>query len=83
MSDEASGDAMALASALAEIGLPCHVEPRARVALLGASAATTARFAAVATRHQVIALAKAHGFTHVAVELADSRSASGATVLRD
>ena len=73
-----SGDAAALASALAALGFPCHVEPRSALALLSMSADDAARLAASPDRAAALALAKEHGFTHVAVEIGP-----GAPVLRD
>ena len=77
------GDANALDSALRTLDLACTVEPRARLALLVADADTVARLAAPATRREVIALARAHGFTNVAVELTSTPSRPGAPLLRD
>jgi len=77
------GDAGAFASALRTLDLACTVEPRARLALLVADADSVVRLAAPATRRAVIALARAHGFTNVAVELTPTPSRSGAPLLRD
>jgi hypothetical protein len=75
--------AEALADALRAAGVPCDVEPRAGLAIVTTTFADSARLTESAARREIIALAKAHGFTHVAVEL-DARSAdAGAPVLRD
>jgi hypothetical protein len=78
-----SGDTVALASALDGIGVPCRVESRARLAILSTSTAIAQQLAALELRREVVALAKAHGFTHIAVELSESPSGSGAPLLRD
>lgn len=78
-----AGDAEAFASALHAMDLACGVEARARLALLVADAETVGRLAADATRREVIALARAHGFTNVAVELTPTPSRAGAPLLRD
>jgi hypothetical protein len=83
VSSETTGDVSGLAAALARLGLPCDVESRARLAVLGTVPETARRLADTATRRDVIALARSHGFTHVAVELADASPVSGAPVLRD
>ena len=78
-----AGDATAFASALGSLDLDCAVEARARLALLVADADTVARLAVPATRREVITLARAHGFTNVAVELTPMPGRAGAPVLRD
>ena len=82
-SGERIGDASGLAAALARLGMPCAVESRARLALLAAPAGVAERLARIEARREVIALAKSHGFTHVALELAGSSSVVSAPVLRD
>ncbi len=67
------GDARALAAALAALGLPCNVEARAGLAVLSAGPASLPRFANAGARRALLALAATHGFTHLAVELADDR----------
>jgi hypothetical protein len=79
----ARGDAPALAAALAEQGIRCAVEPRAGLALLVASEQQAASLASVDARRAVLALARAHGFTHVAVELGARTALGGAPLLRD
>lgn len=78
-----AGDASAFASALRSLDLACAVEARARLALLVTDTENVARLAAPATRQEVLALARAHGFTSVAVELTPTPGRSGAPVLRD
>lgn len=56
---------------LAERGLPCKVEPRAGLAVLVAGHATMTALADPEVRRGALALAREHGFTHVAVELRD------------
>jgi hypothetical protein len=79
----ATGDAAALASALGALGFPCDVEPRAALAVLSMRADDAARLAASPDRVAALALAKEHGFTHVAVEVGPPPGAARATVLRD
>ncbi len=57
-----------LQSALLAAGLPAEVEGRARLALVQASDAAASR-AIAARRADVMALAIAHGFSHVALEV--------------
>jgi hypothetical protein len=83
VSSETIGDAAGLASALARLGIPCTVESRGRLALLGASPASADRLVPPETRREVVALAKVHGFTNVALELVHARPVSRAPVLRD
>jgi hypothetical protein len=79
----ASGDAAALARALAALDVPCDVESRAGLALLTMGADVAARLAGSPGRMAVLALAKEHGFTHVAVELGVGPAGTRAAVLRD
>lgn len=80
---EGAGDSeprATLASALAAQGVPCRVESRGRLAVL--VAADPAPLGDPATRRRVAALAMAHGFTHVALELdppSDDREALRST----
>ena len=55
----------------AERGLPCKVEPRAGLAVLIADRGTMTALADPEVRRATLALAREHGFTHVAVELRD------------
>jgi hypothetical protein len=77
-----SGDASALAASLAMLGLSCRVEPREGLAVIKAEAGAAAALAAPALRRDVLALAREHGFTHVAVELTADPAGTGASVLR-
>ena len=83
MTTSATGAAAALASSLAALGFPCDVEPRAALALLTMRAEDAARLAASPDRTAALALAKEHGFTHVAVEVGPESSGTRAAVLRD
>jgi hypothetical protein len=78
-----AGDASALASALRALDLVCAVESRARLALIVTDADTARCLAEPTRRREVIALARAHGFTNVAVELTATPVPSGASLLRD
>ena len=66
---ETPGGQPALEGALAERGLVCRVESRAGLAVLVADAATVAALGDVELRRAALALAKEHGFSHVAIEL--------------
>jgi hypothetical protein len=61
-----------LAAALAAMGLPVDVEPRATLAVIVASPPATTRLIDATLRHAVLAAAREHGFTHVALELGDT-----------
>ena len=83
---ETPGGQPALESALAERGLVCRVESRAGLAVLVADQETVARLGDAELRRTALALAREHGFTHVAIELRrDSAAAprADAPVLRD
>jgi hypothetical protein len=82
MSVLATDDAAAFATALDAIGIACVVEPRAGLAILKACRDSRALIAA-SVRRDVLALARDHGFTHVAVELHVGMADTGAPVLRD
>lgn len=72
--------ALALERELRQAGIAAFVEPRDRLALLlGADAAALAE---PSLRERVVALARAHGFTNVAVEL-DPSAASRAALPGD
>jgi sugar phosphate isomerase/epimerase len=75
-------DAAAFAAALRAAGLACDVEARAALALIIVSAADAARVAADDDRRRVLALAREHGFTHVAVELPADAPDGDAPLLR-
>jgi hypothetical protein len=86
--DVARGNATALASAIAELGIACALEARGGLALLLPTTEGVAALQVDETRRAVLALAKRHGFTHVAIELPNDRRKSStpttdATLLRD
>jgi hypothetical protein len=60
----------ALEQALRDAGVPCRVEAYERVAVVQPDREID--FTAAALRARVEEAARAHGFTHVAVELPDS-----------
>lgn len=66
---ETPGGQPALEGALAERGLVCRVESRAGLAVLIADEATVAALGDAELRRAALALAREHGFTHVAIEL--------------
>jgi hypothetical protein len=78
----AAPDATALAAALRGAGIACEVEARATLALIVASTAHATRLAEDELRRHVLALAREHGFTHVAVELGVDDIAGHAPLLR-
>ena len=61
--------ASALARALERTDMSCAVEARGGLALIVCDEAQQARLASSEVRRDVLALAKQHGFTHIAVEL--------------
>lgn len=66
---ETPGGQPALEGALAERGLVCRVESRAGLAVLIADEATVSALGNAELRRAALALAREHGFTHVAIEL--------------
>jgi hypothetical protein len=82
MSTRAAGDAPALAEALRALGIPCDIEALAALALISTRGEHAARLASSHERGLVLALAKEHGFTHIAVELSADPAAGGAPLLR-
>jgi len=66
---ETPGGQPALEGALAERGLVVKVESRAGLAVLIADPATVARLGDAELRRTALALAREHGFSHVAIEL--------------
>ena len=66
---ETPGGQPALEGALADRGLVCRVEGRAGLAVLIADAATVAALGDIEVRRAALALAREHGFSHVAIEL--------------
>ena len=86
--DRTGRNASALAAAIAELGLQCALEARGGLALLLPVPESVAMLQQPETRRAVLALAREHGFTHVAVELPNDRrdpvSTDGdASLLRD
>lgn len=83
---ETPGGQPALQGALAERGLVVQVESRAGLAVLIADSATVARLGDAELRRAALALAREHGFSHVAIELRSDGSAptrTDAPVSRD
>lgn len=70
----------ALVAALSSAGIACSVEPRDRLAVLVPPAGSSL-FADADARRTALGLARAHGFTHIAVELIDE--SVGAPLSRD
>ena len=66
---ETPGGQPAFEGALAERGLVVRVESRAGLAVLIADADMVTRLGDAELRRQALALAREHGFTHVAIEL--------------
>lgn len=77
--DRTARNATALAADLATLGLQCALEARGGLALLLPQAESVAQLEEDETRRAVVALAKLHGFTHVAIELPSERRLSSAT----
>ena len=68
---ESVGEPSPFEQALAERGLVCRVERRAGLAVLIADRATMTALTDLEVRRATLALAREHGFSHVAVELRD------------
>ena len=66
---ETPGGHPALEGALAERGLVVRVESRAGLAVFVADAETVARLGDAELRRTALAMAREHGFSHVAIEL--------------
>jgi hypothetical protein len=88
--DRTQRNASALAAALAALGVQCALEARGGLALLLPVPESVPMLQDDEIRRAVLALARQHGFTHVAVELpSDRRSGSAregdsdAPLLRD
>lgn len=85
--DRTSRNAVALAAAIAELGIDCALEARGGLALLLPTPEGVAALQVDESRRAVVALAREHGFTHVAIELPSERRRSStpadAPLLRD
>ena len=84
--DRSSRNVVALATAIAELGIDCALEARGGLALLMPTPEGAAALQVDESRRAVLALAKEHGFTHVAIELPSERRKSSTTdapLLRD
>ena len=85
--DRTTRNATALAAAIAELGVRCSLEARGGLALLLPESSSLGTLQSADTRRAVLALAKQHGFTHVAIELPSDRRGAGrdadAPLLRD
>ena len=71
--DRTGRNAAALASAIAELGIACDVEARGGLVLLLPAPESVSKLAEEGTRRAALALARQHGFTHVAIELPNER----------
>ena len=74
--DRTARNAEALAAGIAELGVECDVEARGGLALLLPAVGSVEKLAEEETRRAALALAKQHGFTHVAIELPSDRRQS-------
>jgi len=86
--DRTGRNAAALAVAISQLGVECVLEARGGLVLLLPVATSVEKLQDQNTRRAVLALARQHGFTHVALEMPDERRDDGATgddasVLRD
>jgi hypothetical protein len=85
--DRTRRNATALTSAIAELGVRCSLEERGGLALLLPATGSVEMLQSPETRRVVLALARQHGFTHVAIELPSDRRGAGretdAPLLRD
>jgi hypothetical protein len=80
-----AASAPALEAALGRLGIAGRIEARARLAVLVPSGGL-APLADAATRRRAFALAREHGFTHLALELVDEPAdgrGDGAALHRD
>jgi hypothetical protein len=71
--DRTARNAEALAAGIAALELECALEARGGLALLLPAPESVAKLAEDDTRRAVLALARQHGFTHVAIELPSDR----------
>ena len=86
--DRSRRNAAALGAAIAELGIACTLEVRGGLVLLLPTTDAVASLQLDEKRRAVLALAKQHGFTHVAIELPNDRRKSStpttdASILRD
>jgi hypothetical protein len=86
--DRTGRNASALAAAIAELGVQCVLEARGGLALMLPTQPGVEKLQDPDTRRAVLALARQHGFTHVAIELPhdgrDGETANeDASLLRD
>ena len=85
--DRTGRNASALSADIAALGVPCDVEARGGLVLLHPTPEGVIRLADDEVRRAALALAKQHGFTHVAIELPNDRRTSApqsdASLLRD
>ena len=85
--DRTTRNAAALARAIADLGVQCSLEVRGGLALLLLVPESVAMLQSPEMRRAVLALARTHGFTHVAIELPNERRGeergTGAPLLRD
>jgi hypothetical protein len=77
--DRTGRNASALAAAISAMGLQCALEARGGLALLLPVPESVEKLQDRETRRAVLALARQHGFTHVAIELPHERRNDGAT----
>jgi hypothetical protein len=77
--DRTGRNATALAAGIAALGIQCALEARGGLALILPVVESVARLQDQETRRAVLALARQHGFTHVAIELPEERRDDGAT----
>ena len=75
--DRTTRNATALAAAIAGLGVQCSLEARGVLALLLPVSASVETLQSAETRRAVLALARQHGFTHVAIELPSDRRGAG------
>lgn len=79
---ETPGETSGLEGALAERGIPAKVETRAGLAVLIVTPDVVARLGDAEVRRMALALAREHGFTHMAIELRSDGTRDGATLPR-
>jgi hypothetical protein len=75
--DRTARNATALATAISELGIRCSLEARGGLAILLPVSSSIEVLQSAETRRAVLALARQHGFTHVAIELPSDRRGAG------